>query len=167
MESPFTELNNKWQVESATPTNSHTENERESFFLVLFFFRSPNFYLDCNYRPVRSSRVKWPQKSRPGPHRVVFLLDPTGERPRLMQVKLVGVRLSIHHRNLFFFSLSLRVFFFFQHTWIINTRCQLCCTQTDRPAAELSLLLLLDFQIFRPFFPFAGLTEIFPRQLTA
>jgi hypothetical protein len=122
MESPFTELNNKWQVESATPTNSHTEKarerERESFFfffffLVLFFFFSLSqlFYLDCNYRPVRSSRVKWPQKSRPGSNRLVFLLDPTGERPRLRQVNLVGVRLSIHHTETFFGFLSFSFFF--------------------------------------------------------
>lgn len=118
MESPFTELNNKWQVESATPTNSHTEKARERELLllllpciILFSFFFLNFYLDCNYRPVRSSRVKWPQKSRPGSNRLVFLLDPTGERPRLRQVNLVGVRLSIHHTETFFWFSFFFLFF--------------------------------------------------------
>lgn len=96
------------------------EREKRSFFFDFI----PSSY--CNYRPVRIAHVSNAAKSRQ-----LYAFWPTGARtPPQHQVKLVGVRLTIHHTLFFRYFSRIYSSFFFKEaeakkkkkkTWTLRT----------------------------------------------
>ena len=161
MESPFTELNNKWQVESATPTNLHTQRERERerekrassssalHYLFIFFSLSSAVITDLSVAHVSNAA-----KSRPGTYTqtVACCLFSLLARPgplwwcrdsHEIQVKLASACgspfITVTEKKKY-------IFFPFLHTWIINTRCEFFYCGLPQTTIQRGTDLLLRFR---------------------